>query len=124
MKLKYFLFLSVISLFLAFAQESPKPKAIETIKTKVKKEFKIELKSNMTTGYSWKLEKNYDSTIVKSVSNEYIPMKTNLVGAGGKEIWKFKSLKKGTTILNMKYIQPWDKDEKPAQEKKYKIIIK
>jgi predicted secreted protein len=124
MKLKYFLLLTVISFVLVFAQESPKPKATETIKVKVKKEFKIELKSNMTTGFSWNLEKDYDSTIVKSISNEYIPMKTNLVGAGGKEIWKFKSLKKGTTTLNMKYFQPWEKDKKPAQERKYKIIVK
>src|SRR5579864_1388080 len=52
-------------------------------------EFAIRLKSNPTTGFSWTL-KEFDSHIIEVQGHRYLPPTSQLVGAGGYEIWSFK----------------------------------
>jgi predicted secreted protein len=70
--------------------------------------FTIELTSNHTTGYSWKWTNQQSVTVVDSVDYEYITDKPELVGSGGKEIWKFRGIKKGADTLKFEYNRSWE----------------
>jgi inhibitor of cysteine peptidase len=77
----------------------------------------VSLGSNPTTGFQW--DENAvisDSSIVKQASHAYIPPQPSgdkpVVGAGGKEVWVFNSLKAGTSTLTLSYGRPWEGGEK------------
>ncbi|MCE1246915.1 MAG: protease inhibitor I42 family protein [Firmicutes bacterium] len=92
-------------------------------KVKVGEEFCIWLKSNVTTGYSWSLDPSVKSDVVKKVSNVYKAPKTEMCGAGGVEVWKFKAVAKGKVKLILNYSRPFDKGVKPAQVKTFNITV-
>lgn len=100
----------------AFAQENK-------ISVNAGKNFMIELKSNPTTGYKWQLAEPLNERIVKLVSSDYLAPNTNLVGAGGKEIWIFKAVKKGEAKIILDYLRPWEK-VKPEIMNVYLIEVK
>lgn len=87
-------------------------------------EVVFKLNSNATTGYQWELADPIDNTIIEKVGSEYIAPDTDLVGAGGVEVWTFKGLKPGKADVNFKYIRPWEKDEPVTRKVKYAIIVK
>ena len=68
----------------------------------------VTLDSNATTGYSWSLVQNSDDSVLSKTGDEYVAPQTTLVGAGGKEEWTFKALKKGTSTISMGYSRPWE----------------
>jgi inhibitor of cysteine peptidase len=68
----------------------------------------LTLASNVTTGYSWSLTGIGDESVLQKTKNEYVAPKTNLVGAGGTEVWTFKALKKGASTISMGYSRPWE----------------
>ncbi len=73
----------------------------------------VTLGSNQTTGFKWELAEITDESVLEYVDDEYVPPEdTGVVGAGGKEVWTFKALKKGTTEVSMEYSQPWEGGEK------------
>jgi inhibitor of cysteine peptidase len=92
----------------------------KTVKVALGGSLQVALNSNHTTGYSWELNQISDTTILEKVSNTYeTPQATGekpLVGAGGKELWNFKALKKGTAAISMEYSQPWSGGTKGAQK--------
>jgi predicted secreted protein len=45
------------------------------------------------------------------------------VGAGGKEFWNFKALKKGTSVLSMEYSRPWVGGEKGVNKFSLTVIV-
>jgi inhibitor of cysteine peptidase len=87
--------------------------------------FEISLKSNPSTGYSWKWIKNKNSKILDSISSNYIPtkVKEGIVGSGGNEIWKFKGNNSGIDTLQLQYCRSWDKNS-TIETKKFVVIIK
>ena len=95
-----------------------------TIQATVGKEFAITLDANATTGYQWQFAKPLDESIIQLIRSEYLPDKTELVGAGGKQVWVFKALKQGKTAISFKYIRPWEKNTPPAKEESFAIIIR
>lgn len=94
----------------------------ENIAVKVNKTIKIELNSNPTTGYQWQLANPINENIIKQISNEYLPPKSNFCGVAGNEVWIFKGLKKGETKIILKYIRPWE-NAKPTTIKEYNIKV-
>ena len=84
--------------------------------------FKIELEGNYTTGYQWQLDDSFDKEIINLESSVYVPTATDLVGAGGKAVWKFKTLKKGKTKLSFKYLRTWE-SVPPAEPVVYIIEV-
>jgi inhibitor of cysteine peptidase len=86
--------------------------------------FTVTLESNQTTGYSWELKEIGDTSILQKTSNEYIAPDTNLVGAGGQEVWTFKALKAGETTLTMEYSQPWEGGDKANKTFSITVIVK
>ena len=86
----------------------------------------VTLCSNPTTGFQWSEKAEIDDqTIVKQTEHEYVaPKQTGVVGAGGKEVWTFKALLKGTTEVAMEYSQPWAGGEKGAWTFKLTVVVK
>jgi predicted secreted protein len=85
--------------------------------------LQVALNSNPTTGFKWELTQNSDTTVLEKLSNIFeTPMvkrkegEPPLVGAGGKEFWNFKALKKGKSTLSMEYSQSWEGGKKGAQK--------
>lgn len=72
------------------------------------------LGSNPTTGFKWPdIAQISNEEIVKQTEHRYVaPQETGVVGASGKDIWTFKTLKKGTTTISMDYSRPWEGGEK------------
>jgi inhibitor of cysteine peptidase len=87
--------------------------------------FEVILKSNPTTGYSWKWVKNQSSKLVDSVSTTYTQDKaeSGMVGVGGKEIWKFKGKESGVDTLVFEYARSWEKYA-AAETKKVVVRVK
>lgn len=94
------------------------------IHTQAGYQFKIEVKSNPTTGYKWALCDDLNSKLLKLVSSKYFANKDPKIGSGGKEVWIFKAIAKSTTRICLKYARPWEKNVEPAEVKIYKIVIK
>jgi len=107
-------FAIVASLFF----RSPKPITINK-----GDEFILVLDSNKTTGFGWQLAKPLNRNMLNLVQADYMPNKTDLVGAGGKEEWTFRAVNSGKATISFKYVRPWEK-VKPAKEKTFTIIIK
>lgn len=85
--------------------------------------FRIELDSNATTGYQWQIAQKFNTKIIKLVSSNYITPNTNLMGAGGKEIWIFEGVNNGETKIFLKYVRPWER-VKPLYLKIYSVEVK
>ena len=81
----------------------------QTIAAGVNQEFTIALDSNPTTGYTW--QESHDAAFLTLVEKKIEPGakgKQGLVGAGGVENFRFKSLKAGKTQVTMTYKRPWE----------------
>ena len=83
----------------------------------------VTLESNATTGYSWALVQNSDDSVLSKTGNEYVAPQTTLVGAGGKEEWTFKALKKGTSTISMGYSRPWESTP-PVEAFDLTVVVK
>jgi len=83
----------------------------------------VTLESNATTGYSWTLAQNSDESVLNETGHEYIAPQTTLLGAGGKEEWTFKALKKGTSTISMGYSRPWESTP-PVETFDLTVVVK
>ncbi|MBI2906450.1 MAG: protease inhibitor I42 family protein [Chloroflexi bacterium] len=85
--------------------------------------LQIALNSNPTTGFKWELTGISDPTVLEKVSDVYEASQSKpkegappRVGAGGREFWSFKALKRGAAIISMEYSRPWQGGEKGARK--------
>ncbi len=72
--------------------------------------YSLDLDSNPTTGYGWKLASPTNGVFML-VTNTYEPGKNaaSVVGSGGVEHWTFKAVGKGRAELVLEYVRPWKK---------------
>jgi inhibitor of cysteine peptidase len=87
-------------------------------------EFNITLASNPTTGYHWELADPLDQAVVKLVASEYKDTQTRMLGAGGQEIWTFRAVSRGQTLVNLKYVRPWEKDVAPVEIASFTVTVR
>ncbi|MFC2071478.1 protease inhibitor I42 family protein [Chloroflexota bacterium] len=127
MKLKFFLILTILT-----AALSPLSCAVASSKTHVQiscdelqdnhhirndfhvtigETIMVELCSNPTTGFKWKYE-TIGKIVLEKKDYEFVePEDEGIVGAGGKEVWTFEVIEKGTTEIRMEYTRPWEGGE-------------
>ena len=78
----------------------------------------ITLDSNPPTGYQWTVLE-YDPAILEAVGEaKFTPTasaSTPLVGAGGKETLRFKTIGSGQVDLKLAYCRPWEEGVEPAE---------
>jgi inhibitor of cysteine peptidase len=96
----------------------PKP-----ITVTVGQEFKLTLRYNATTGYQWQLAKPADEALLKLTSSEYKRPESGRIGAGGEQVWTFKTYATGKTELELHYLRPWEKGTPPARTTNFVVVI-
>lgn len=79
------------------------------IHIKAGSQFKIELKSNPTTGYSWILRKLPDNVAYVGSQNDEDStcQSKTLLGCGGKATMHFIAVSTGLSQIELQYAQPW-----------------
>ena len=68
----------------------------------------IELESNASTGFRWAFTTEPDAAVLALAGNDYQAPSADLLGAPGKEAWRFTAVKAGTTSLTLVYARPWE----------------
>lgn len=76
-----------------------------TLSVRPDDEIVITLDSNATTGFAWELTTEPVAEILEFLGSEYVGPETELVGAGGKEVWRFRAGAEGTTSLELTYLR-------------------
>jgi inhibitor of cysteine peptidase len=70
---------------------------------------KVTVASNPTTGFRWELAGiSTPAVVAQNGESEYVPPDSAASGAGGQEIWTFKALKRGTSLISLAYSRPWE----------------
>ena len=76
------------------------------IKVKLGDIFEVVLDSNPSTGYRWEVD--FDTEFVKLEEKSYMPLSSKF-GGGGREQFRYLSLKHGKTTITMQYKRSWEK---------------
>jgi len=88
-------------------------------------EFRIVLDANPTTGFTWQLSSPLDDTLVTLVGNAFdAPSTPGRVGAGGKQTWTFKTMRRGHTAIGLQYARSWEKGVDPAKKLMFTVIVR
>ncbi|MFH0855430.1 MAG: protease inhibitor I42 family protein [Candidatus Omnitrophota bacterium] len=116
------IFITMATVF-SFAKEAQNSREDKIVKAVAGKEFVIDLKSNITTGFQWQLAKAVDKEYLILTGLRYITKKSRITGSGGKEEWAFRAVKPGRTVISFQYVRPWEKKAAPADEKRFVIKI-
>jgi predicted secreted protein len=82
--------------------------------------FKIEVESNLSTGYGWHII-SFNEDILKLISSEFVAKLTNQIGSSGIERFNFEAKKAGTTSVQMVYKRAWE--EQAMKLKEYFINV-
>lgn len=96
----------------AFAADNSMFKPQTVVVKKGERTFDITLKSNRTTGYSWRVA-DYDPDLIKPIRERYIAPTSEIVGAPGQSEWTFKLSATAFSVPHITrvvlyYMRPWD----------------
>jgi inhibitor of cysteine peptidase len=80
--------------------------------------FAVELPANPTTGYLW--QPQVDRQRLEWTGEEYRPG-SDAIGAGGREIHRFRALEAGRTEIVLEYRRPWDTEARDVRRFRIKI---
>lgn len=86
----------------------------ESKTVKVGEDLTIELETNPSTGYDWKVTTEPDPAIL-GLNSDFIEAGSTVPGAPGKHIFRYKALKAGKTTIVYEYVRSWETDEPPAK---------
>ena len=95
----------------------PTPDTGPVMDVTVGQEFNVNLASNPTTGYHWALAKALDHKLLKLVNTQFQPSpgSQNRVGTGGREVWTFRAVGEGYTVIEFKIRPGVGKGQAPGQ---------
>jgi predicted secreted protein len=87
--------------------------------------FTVTLDSNATTGFQWTMQaKIADANTVQQTDHDYLAPNGKVIGQAGVEEWTFKTVKAGTTTINLSYDRPWEGGEKGVMTFELTIVVK
>ncbi len=116
-------FAFLAALFLPLSAE-----AAETTTLQLGGKFSSEMESNPTTGFEWRLARPLDEKIIKLADKTFIPRDNPgprpVAGAGGKEIWTFEAVGRGTTEISLEYVRSWETGIPPNRTMTYQVEVK
>jgi predicted secreted protein len=100
-----------------------------TITVPAGKSFAILLESNKTTGYEWNLAPDFQKKseisagVVRFIDSRYDVPDTKLVGAGGREIWRFQAVSPGAVSIAFEYKRSWERNAAPAKSATFRVHV-
>lgn len=115
------LFILLLLITASSGCERNKNKAEADYRIKNGEQFRLEMHSNPSTGYSWQWINRQSVHFVDTTGLEYLPDKPFLTGSGGTEIWIFEGIGRGTDTIKLEYCRSWEPNT-PAFTKQ--IIVK
>ena len=82
--------------------------------------------ANPTTGFQWaETAQISDETVIYQYEHNFVPPdEEDIVGAPGKDVWTFKTLKPGTSTITFNYSRPWEGGEKGEWTCTVDVIVK
>lgn len=83
----------------------------------------IQLESNPSTGYSWRLAKPASLFDVAKDDYKPAPKEPAVVGSGGTQIITLRAKQQGEETLNFEYVRAWEKDTAPAKTQQCKVKV-
>lgn len=85
----------------------------------------VNLGSNPSTGYSWKIAENDPKVLVPVGSSQFSlgPNTTPMPGAGGTQTFNFKGMSAGKSTLTLVYVRPWEKDTTPTPQNTWTVTV-
>jgi predicted secreted protein len=84
----------------------------------------LTLSSNASTGYSWEpLMGPADTGVLRLVSRKYVAPKNASPGASGKEVFRFRAVRKARAHLRLVYVRRWQQ-HKPARNFNATIYVR
>jgi predicted secreted protein len=94
------------------------------VRVKAGDDFALQLESNITTGYTWQFADKPDEAVVRLVDERYeAPADKGPVGAGGQQRFTLHAVAKGTTIIKLHYVRPWEQPPVPNREATFTIVV-
>ena len=91
------------------------------VSVEVGDEFEVRLESNPTTGYGWVVVAQPD--VIELVSDDFQAPDTDLVGAGGIEVFVFEATAPGAGELRLEYVRSFDDPPVPAEVVEYQLQV-
>jgi inhibitor of cysteine peptidase len=85
--------------------------------------LEISIESNPTTGYLWSLEGFSGTDVLASMGKYKYVRLSDRLGAGGKQIYSFKAVKKGNARLIFEYRREWEKKDNPEKRYTAKVTV-
>jgi predicted secreted protein len=82
---------------------------LSTIETKIGESFVIDLNSDPSNGYSWKIEQ-LDQSLIKFIKEDFTPCAQEL-GSDMIQSLHFMPIMKGTSFIELSYEQTWDSND-------------
>lgn len=95
----------------------------QTVELCVGQEMNVILNENATTGYQWEVALIDKSVIEQSAKPEFKP-DSDLIGAGSKKTFHFRSVAPGKAALRLVYRRSWEKDVPPVRTFEVTIKVK
>ena len=84
----------------------------------------VRLKSQLGTGYGWQLMKN-DARRLKPLGQpDQESSQGGLPGGEEYQIFRFKALRSGTSLLELHYVRPWEKTARPSKIFRIRVQIR
>lgn len=78
--------------------------------------LEVALPASFGTGYSWKIANKTGNVLKARGGPETVPgEKGNQPGQSETQVFRFVTSARGTAQLEMHYVRPWEKDERPAK---------
>lgn len=92
----------------------------KTVSVAVGGKVEIQLPSNISTGYTWRVESVSSTAVKQDGAVTYVSPKGSqngppVVGRGGYSLIKFDVVAPGQVTIKLEYARPWDKTNPPAK---------
>ena len=84
--------------------------------------FTIVMNANVSTGYHWEIIGPLDDAHFEFVSREYVGSEPAMPGSGGAEVWIFKAVAPGESILVLGNYPP-SESESYEEEVRFSIVV-
>lgn len=80
--------------------------------------FVIELRGNPTTGYVWQADVD---TRYLELTEKGFELESAAIGAGGREVFRFRAREVGRTEILFAYRRPWE--ESARDTRRFEVVI-